>query len=50
MTFSPPRVNMGSKNHKQQWELVRFCNKLNTRVVGGASKLLKYFIKNWRYQ
>lgn len=45
MTFSPPRINMGGKNHKQQWELVRFCNKLNTRVVGGASKLLKYFIK-----
>lgn len=45
MTFSSPRINMGGKNHKQQWELVRFCNKLNTRVVGGASKLLKYFIK-----
>lgn len=45
MTFSQPRINMGGKNHKQQWELVRFCNKLNTRVVGGASKLLKYFIK-----
>lgn len=47
MTFSPPRVNMGGKNHKQQWELVRFCNKLNTRVIGGASKLLKYFIKTY---
>ena len=47
MTFSPPRVNMGNKNHKQQWELVRFCNKLNTRVIGGASKLLKYFIKTY---
>ena len=47
MTFSPPRINMGGKNHKQQWELVRFCNKLNTRVVGGASKLLKYFIKTY---
>ena len=38
---------MGGKEHKQQWELVRFCNKLNTRVVGGASKLLNYFIKNY---
>ena len=47
MTFSPPRVNMGGKNHKQQWELVRFCNKLNTRVIGSASKLLKYFIKTY---
>lgn len=48
MTFSSPRVNMGSKKHNQQWELIRFCNKLNTRVVGGASKLLKYFIKTYQ--
>ena len=48
MTFSPPRVNMGGKEHKQQWELVRFCNKLNTMVVGGASKLLKYFIQTYK--
>lgn len=27
-------------------ELLRFCNKLNTIVVGGFSKLLKYFIYN----
>lgn len=47
MTFSSPRINMGGKKHKQQWELVRFCNKLNTRVIGGASKLLKYFIKTY---
>lgn len=26
-------------------ELLRYCNKLNTTVVGGASKLFKYFIK-----
>lgn len=26
-------------------ELLRFCNKLNTTVVGGASKLFKHFIK-----
>jgi hypothetical protein len=25
---------------------LRFCNKLNTTVVGGFSKLLKHFIKN----
>jgi hypothetical protein len=29
------------------WNLSRFCNRLNTNVVGGASKLLKYFIKNY---
>lgn len=47
MTFSKPRANMGGKDHKCQWELVRFCSKLNTRVVGGASKLLNYFIKHY---
>ena len=29
------------------WNLSRFCNKLNTNVIGGASKILKYFIKNY---
>jgi hypothetical protein len=29
------------------WNLNRFCNKLNTNVIGGASKLLRYFIKNY---
>ena len=47
MTFGKPRVNMGTKDKKTQWELIRFCSKLNTRVVGGASKLLKYFIKTY---
>ena len=47
MTFSKPRINMGGKEHKCQWELVRFCSKLNTRVVGGASKLLNHFIKQY---
>ena len=27
------------------FELVRFCSRLNTTVVGGASKLFSYFIK-----
>lgn len=30
-------------------ELLRFCNKLNTTVIGGASKLFKYFLKNYDY-
>ena len=29
------------------WNLSRFCNKLNTNVIGGASKLLNYFIKTY---
>ena len=42
MTFSKSRIGIGK--NEDGWELVRFCNKLNTTVTGGASKLLKYFI------
>lgn len=45
MTFSKSRVGIGKK--EDGWELVRFCNKLNIVVVGGASKLLQYFISNY---
>lgn len=44
MTFSKLRISVGGKNKEGVWELTRFCNKLNTTVIGGASKLLKYFI------
>ncbi len=40
MTFRKSKFN---KNY--QWEISRFANKLNTRVVGGASKLFSYFVK-----
>jgi hypothetical protein len=33
--------------NEREYELLRFCNKLNTCVLGGASKLFKYFIKNY---
>ncbi len=42
MTFGKSRYN---KNY--EYELIRFCNKLNLNVIGGASKLLSYFIKNY---
>ena len=29
------------------WNLSRFCNKIDTNVVGGSSKLLSYFIKKY---
>jgi hypothetical protein len=46
MTFGKLRNTMGtsSEDLSECWELVRFCNKLNTSVVGGASKLFKHFI------
>ena len=45
MTFGAKRKSLGSKSEEGCYELLRFCNKLNTNVVGGASKLLKHFIK-----
>jgi hypothetical protein len=43
MLFGKPRLGIGKKY--DGYELTRFCNKLDTTVIGGASKLLKYFIK-----
>jgi len=49
MTFGKRRVAMGKKyTNEGEWELLRFCNKLNTNVIGGASKLFKYFMKNYK--
>ena len=41
MSFGIPRFNKSV-----QWELIRFSNKLNHSVVGGAGKLFNYFIKS----
>jgi len=30
-------------------ELIRFCNKLNFSVIGGSSKLFKYYINNYKF-
>lgn len=43
MTFGSSRHFIG--NGQSQYELLRFCNKLNTRVIGAASRLFKHFIK-----
>jgi len=34
-----------NNNHKYGWEINRYSAKLNTSVVGGTSKMLKYFKK-----
>lgn len=46
MTFnkSEGRKKMGDN----EWNLSRFCNKININVIGGASKLLNFFIKNYK--
>lgn len=43
MTFCKYRTALGRKNIKFEYELSRFCCIHNFNVVGGASKLLKYF-------
>jgi len=43
MTFD--KFEGRKKLSEYEWNLNRFCNKLNTSVVGGASKLLSHFIK-----
>jgi len=41
MSFGYPRYS------KYQWELFRFANHIYSNIIGGASKLFKYFINNW---
>lgn len=45
MTFNRVRSTIGKHENGNVWELSRFCNTLNTSVVGGASKLFKYFVR-----
>lgn len=47
MSFGKLRKSLGNNHQINKYEMLRFCNKLNTSVVGGASKLLKYFIRNY---
>lgn len=42
MTFGKSR-----ENKKYEYELYRFCNKINTNIIGAFSKLLKYFEKKY---
>lgn len=42
MTFS--KENISRKT--QEWEINRFCTRLNTSVIGGASKLFSKFIRD----
>lgn len=45
MTFGSKRKVLNSVNHSDTYELVRFASKLGYNIVGGASKLLKHFVK-----
>ena len=49
MTFGKLRKPLNSKSKSNnEYEMLRFCNILNTNVVGGASKLFKYFINKYK--
>lgn len=43
MTFGSPRFNS-----KYQYELLRLCTKENIVVIGGANKLMRYFISVYK--
>jgi len=43
MTFGKRKIT-----GKNSLELIRFCNKINTNVVGSASKLFKYFMDKYK--
>jgi hypothetical protein len=36
-------------NSKKEMELIRFCNKIDTNVVGASSKLFSYFLKRYEF-
>jgi hypothetical protein len=48
MTFGQKRKVMNSSSQEGEYELLRFCNQKNLNVMGGASKLFKYFLKNYQ--
>lgn len=49
MTFGKMRNTIGTDKSDLSncWELVRFCSKLNTTVIGGADRLFKEFIRRY---
>ena len=47
MIFGNQRISMETKSKENTYEILRFCSKLNTSVIGGSEKLFKYFIENY---
>ncbi len=48
MTFGDLRKSLGQNSKNGHFELLRFCNKINTSIIGGVSKLFKYFINKYK--
>lgn len=47
MTFMKTRKILDKTVNVNEYELIRFCNKVDISVIGGASKLFKQFIKDY---
>lgn len=48
MTFAKPSISKGARgDHKDAWELSRFCSLTGYRVVGMASKFLAFFERTY---
>ena len=52
MTFTKPRICMGNKSKDKSniYELSRFATKRKFNIIGGFSKLLSYFKKNYKFK
>lgn len=47
MTFGSLRKSLGQNFVYGHYEMLRYCTILNTTIIGGASKLFSYFLKNY---
>ncbi len=48
MSFGKKRKCLNSSSDEGQYEMVRFCSKNYYSVVGGASRLFKYFLEKYK--
>ena len=49
MTFGKTRKPLGGKQLDNEYELYRLCSLSGYTIIGGASKLLKYFKDNYKW-
>ena len=48
MTFNKKRIGISSGSYGDGvWELSRFCSKMGWQIIGGAQRLIRYFIKQY---
>lgn len=49
ITFGKLRSALGNRSSKKEFELIRFASDINKIVIGGFSKLFKYFKENYDF-